>query len=220
LKRRLQERFSLPVHIENDVNTFAIGEKFFGSGQQYDNFLCLSVGEGIGLGIVVNGKLLSGSHHGAGELGHTRVSYEADSPLCACGKRGCLEAFANDGAVTHQYFAITGNDCRIEEVIERAEAGDEAALTVFSQMGTYLGIAVSSLVNLFDPEAVIIGGERTNAAPLFMENLRIAFEENTVYDLARDVQLIVLEPSNDEWIRGVAALAIRQFFSQAKRWGQ
>ncbi|MDX9915948.1 MAG: ROK family transcriptional regulator [Sphaerochaeta sp.] len=220
LKQRLQERFALPVHIENDVNTFAIGEKFFGSGQLFDNFLCLSVGEGIGLGIVVNGKLLAGSHHGAGELGHTRVSYEPDSPRCACGKRGCLEAFASDAAVGQRYFARTGKKLGIDALLAAAEAGDEDARTVFSQMGTYLGIAVSSLVNLFDPEAVIIGGERTNAASHFMKDLRRAFEENTVYDLAREVQLIVLEPSNDEWIRGVAALAIGEFFSQAKRWGQ
>lgn len=218
LKKRLQKRFSMPVHIENDVNTFAIGEKFFGSGKSYENFLCLSVGEGIGLGIIIEGKLFAGSHNGAGELGHTRISFDPDAPQCACGKQGCLESYASDRAVIRTYYEKTGKLLTIDAILQAARQNDVNALAVFSRMGSYLGIAVSSLINLFDPQALIIGGERTNAAQFFVDELWKHVRANTVYDLAKGVELIVLEPSNDEWIRGVAALAIREFFSNTTNW--
>ncbi|MCK9287072.1 MAG: ROK family transcriptional regulator [Sphaerochaetaceae bacterium] len=220
LKKRLQKRFSMPVHIENDVNTFAIGEKFFGAGVHYENFLSLSVGEGIGLGIIIDGKLFAGSHHGAGELGHTRISFDSQAPYCTCGKQGCLESFTSDRAIIGMYNQETGKTFQINEIIQKASEGDPHALKVFKIMGRYLGIAVSSLVNIFDPQAVIIGGERTNASQFFIKELSTAMQENTVYDLAKDVDLIVLEPSNNEWIRGVAALAIREFFSATTNWRQ
>ncbi|MFA7127294.1 MAG: ROK family transcriptional regulator [Bacilli bacterium] len=213
LRKRLEKRFKLPVHIENDVNTFAIGEKYFGSGREFDNFLCLSVGEGIGLGIIINGNLYSGSHHGAGEIGHTRISFTEDAPFCSCGKQGCLEAFISDRALTEMYRKLAGSVVSVDQLINLAKAGDQLALDIFAHMGNYLGTAISSLINLFDPQALILGGERTNAAPFFLPSLEQHIAENCVYDLAKEVALIVLNPSNDDWIRGVAALAIAEFFS-------
>ncbi len=218
LRARLEKRFNLPVHIENDVNTFAIGEKFFGAGKEYDTFLCLSVGEGTGLGIIINGMLYDGSHHGAGEIGHTRITFDPQAPRCTCGKQGCLEVFTSDRALVEAYHANTGTTVTIDSLIALATAGDETALKVFARAGMYLGTALSTLVNLFDPQAIIIGGERTNAATFFLPELQKHLEENCVYDLAKEVTLTVLQPSNDDWIRGVAALAIREFFSTNTLW--
>jgi N-acetylglucosamine repressor len=218
LRQRLQKKFNMPVHIENDVNTFAIGEKFFGAGRVYETFLCLSVGEGTGLGIIIDGKLYNGSHHGAGEIGHTRITFDPDAPRCSCGKQGCLEVFTSDHALQEAYQTATGENVGIEELIARAATGDTYALQVFSRAGKYLGTALSTLVNLFDPQAIIIGGERTNAAQYFLPELKKHLQENCVYDLAQEVALIVLQPSNDDWIRGVAALAIREFFSTNTLW--
>lgn len=213
LRNRLEKRFKLPVHIENDVNTFAIGEKYFGSGSEYDNFLCLSVGEGIGLGIIINGNLYNGSHHGAGEIGHTRISFADEAPQCSCGKQGCLEAFISDRALTEMYHKLAGSVVSVDQLINLAKAGDQLALDIFAHMGNYLGTAISSLINILDPQALILGGERTNAAPFFLPSLEQQIAENCIYELAKEVALIVLSPSNDDWIRGVAALAIAEFFS-------
>lgn len=210
---RLSRTLNIPVFIENDVNTFAIGEKFFGAGKPYDNLLCLSVGQGIGMGIIIDGNLYSGSHHGAGEIGHTRITFDPEAPSCSCGKKGCLESYASDRGVLETYRSITGERISIEELILRAERRQEAALEAFSRMGEYLGTALSSLVNLFDPQAIIIGGERTNAAVWFRESLERNLKEGSVYNLAAEVKLVIMQPSNDDWIRGAAALAIREFFS-------
>lgn len=218
LKQLLEQRLSLPVFLENDVNSLAIGERFFGNGKDYENFLCLTVGEGIGLGIVYDGDLLPGNHNSAGEIGHTKVSLDPDAPRCACGRTGCLEAYAADNAIIAQYNKSTGTSCTIEELVNLAHRGDRQAVEAFRQAGSYLGLALSTAVNLFDPEAVIIGGERVDAAEHFLGTMKSVFDENAVYNLGHEVELIVMEPSNDLWVRGVAALTVREFFSLSKTW--
>ncbi len=218
LRDLLEERLRLPIFVENDVNSLAFGERFFGSGRDYDNFLCLTIGEGIGLGIIHDGELFSGNHNSAGEIGHIRVSLDADAPGCACGRKGCLEAYAADRAILASYEQATGEACTISELVARADAQDADAVAAFRRAGSYLGLALSTTVNLFDPQAVIIGGERVDAAGHFLQTMKEVFEENSVYNLAHEVELIVMEPSNDLWVRGVAALAIREFFSRSESW--
>ncbi|MCK5156084.1 MAG: ROK family transcriptional regulator [Spirochaetales bacterium] len=210
----LEEHFGIPVYLENDVNTFAIGEKFFGIGKPYSNYLCITIGEGIGLGIVLQGNLYRGHHHGAGEFGHIKIAYGEDAPVCSCGKKGCLEAFASDNAIVGYVHKKDGRDPSIIEVTESAEKGDPVCLEAFALAGRYLGAGISTLINLFDPEALIIGGERAGAAHLFMDGMKEVIAENTVYELAKDIDIHVLKPDTDHWVRGVATLAIKEFFSK------
>ncbi len=216
LRELLKEEFGLPVFLENDVNSLAFGERYFGNGRDYDNFLCLTIGEGIGL--IYHGKLLSGDHNSAGEIGHMKVSLDNDAPECACGRKGCLEAYAADRAIISWYEEKTGDLCTISQIIKRADSQDEDAIAAFERAGSYLGLALSTSVNLFDPQAVIIGGERVNAAQYLLPSMRSVFDENAVYNLAQEVEIIVMEPSNDLWVRGVAALAVREFFSRSESW--
>ena len=210
----LEQHFGTPVFLENDVNTFAIGEKFFGIGKPYSNYLCITVGEGIGLGIVLQGSLYRGHHHGAGEFGHIKIDFGEDSPTCSCGKKGCLEAFASDNAIVSYVEEKTGKSLSIEEVTESAEKGDTVCQEAFALAGRYLGAGISTLINLFDPEALIIGGELAGAAHLFMDGMKAVIAENTVYELAKDINIHVLQPDTDHWVRGVATLAIKEFFSK------
>ncbi len=218
LRELLEEKLRLPVFLENDVNSLAFGERYFGNGRDYENFLCLTMGEGIGLGIIYHGKLLTGDHNSAGEIGHMKVSLDGEAPECACGRKGCLEAYAADRAVISWYEKQTGELCTISEIIIRADSQDAVAKASFERAGSYLGLALSTTVNLFDPQAVIIGGERVDAAPHVLPTMRSVFNENTVYNLAQEVEVIVMEPSNDLWVRGVAALAVREFFSRSETW--
>lgn len=219
LKSMLEEKFSLPVFLENDVNSFAFGERYFGNGRNYRDFLCLTVGEGIGLGIIQNGDLLPGSHNSAGEIGHMKLSLQDDAPVCACGRRGCLEAYAADRAITAWYTLQTGDKVDIDSLVAKAQVGDPHARAAFARAGAYLGLAISTVVNLFDPEAVIIAGERADAADYFLPEMKKVFVENAVYDLAEETNIIVIKPDNDLWLKGVAALAIREFFSRSESWG-
>lgn len=218
LKQLLEEQLNLPVFLENDVNSLAIGERFFGNGKDYENFLCLTVGEGIGLGIIYEGDLLAGDHKSAGEIGHMKVSLDPDAPVCACGRTGCLEAYAADKAIISYYESSAGSTCTIEELVRLADSGDLQAQEAFRKAGNYLGLALSTTVNLFDPQAVIIGGERVDAAVHFLGTMKSVYAENAVYNLGDEVELIVMEPSNDLWVRGVAALAVREIFSRSTTW--
>jgi N-acetylglucosamine repressor len=211
----LEEHFHIPVFLENDVNTFAMGEKYFGAGKPYTNYLCVTIGEGIGLGIVLDGKLYRGHHHGAGEFGHIKISTDPDAPVCSCGRKGCLEAFASDKAITRYVEKSDGRVLSIEEVTEAAENGDEECRKAFHKAGFWLGNGISTLINLFDPEAIIIGGERAGAAELFVDAMKQVIAENTVYELAQDIEIHTLQPDIDHWVRGVATLAIKEFISKA-----
>jgi N-acetylglucosamine repressor len=211
----LEEHFHIPVFLENDVNTFAMGEKYFGAGKPYTNYLCVTIGEGIGLGIVLDGKLYRGHHHGAGEFGHIKISTDPEAPVCSCGRKGCLEAFASDKAITRYVEKSDGRVLSIEEVTEAAENGDEECRKAFHKAGFWLGNGISTLINLFDPEAIIIGGERAGAAELFVDAMKQVIAENTVYELAQDIEIHTLQPDIDHWVRGVATLAIKEFISKA-----
>lgn len=211
----LEDHFHIPVFLENDVNTFAMGEKYFGAGKPYINYLCVTIGEGIGLGIVLDGKLYRGHHHGAGEFGHIKISTDPEAPVCSCGRKGCLEAFASDKAITGYVKKSDGRILSIEEVTAAAENGDEECRKAFHKAGFWLGNGISTLINLFDPEAIIIGGERAGAAGLFVDAMKQVIAENTVYELAQDIEIHTLQPDIDHWVRGVATLAIKEFISKA-----
>src|SRR5258706_4735024 len=157
----LEFKLRLPVRIDNDVNTLAVAERYFGAGRDAANFLMLTLGRGIGLGIVIGGEIYRGSSGGAGEFGHMTIDTAADAPVCNCGKRGCLEAIASDYGILR---AATGADPghhvedAIGTLIQRARAGDEATRAIFTRAGTALGIALANLANIFDPSQVLISG--------------------------------------------------------------
>src|ERR1700730_9454367 len=147
----LEFKLRLPVRIDNDVNTLAVAERSFGAGRDAATFLMLTLGRGIGLGIVIGGEIYRGSSGGAGEFGHMTIDTSADAPLCNCGKRGCLEAIASDYGILR---AATGADPghhvedAIGTLIERAQQGDEEIRAIFARAGNALGIALANLTNL------------------------------------------------------------------------
>ena len=173
----LEYRLRMPVRVDNDVNTLAVAERHFGAGRDIADFLLVTVGRGIGLGVVVGGEIYRGAHGGAGEFGHMTVDTSADAPACNCGKRGCLEAVASDYGILR---AATGEDPghRVEEamaaLIAQARAGDERVCAIFQRAGTALGVALANLVNIFDPALVLVGGEGLRGEDLITEPMRAA----------------------------------------------
>ena len=213
LAQMLEDRLDVPVILDNDVNALAVAEQWFGAGRGVTDFLVLSLGRGVGLGMVLNGRLYRGANGGAGEFGHTVV--QADGPLCACGKRGCLEALVSDPAIARQVSAAHAREVSITEAYSLAVQGDAHARTVYQDAARVLGVAVANLVNLVNPAVIIIGGEGLRAGHLIMEIFQTTLNQYCFGGLRNDL-VVVTEPWGDDgWARGVASLLLSELFQPA-----
>jgi N-acetylglucosamine repressor len=211
----LEFKLRLPVRMDNDVNTLAVAERYFGAGRDAANFLLVTVGRGVGLGIVVGGEIYRGSHGGAGEFGHMTVDTSADAPLCNCGKRGCLEAIASDYGILR---AATGIDPghhvedTIGTLIDRARMGDANTQAIFTRAGNALGVAVANLINIFDPARVLLGGEGMRAGELILGPLRNTMPQHIFGRSNADIALDTLQTNEANWARGAASLVLHEVF--------
>jgi glucokinase-like ROK family protein len=171
VKEILETGLGLPIHVANRSRVAALGEFQSGIGRGVSNLVYLFLGQGIAAGIVIDGQLYFGSGSSTGEIG--RVSIIPDGPLCDCGNHGCLEVYATEAAILARARALARDNrasllhqvvdshlerLTIEQVVAAAQRGDEAAVEVFTDAGSKVGMAVSTLINLFNPEMVIIGG--------------------------------------------------------------
>ncbi|MFN8380630.1 MAG: ROK family transcriptional regulator [Anaerolineales bacterium] len=211
LRQMLQSKLNVPIYIENDVNTLTLTERWFGPGQGVDNFLTVTVGRGVGLGIVVNGQFYRGQNGGAGELGHTAI--DPNGPLCDCGKRGCLEAYVGDpGLVRAAQKSVSKSIHSIDELLQLAQNGNSAAIKIFNQAGRILGIGVANLINLFNPKKIIISGEGTREGDFLFIPMKESIQQNTMPGLF-DPKIVEIIPwGDDAWARGAAGLVLRELF--------
>ncbi|MBK8048755.1 MAG: ROK family transcriptional regulator [Anaerolineales bacterium] len=210
LAQMLEERLNIPVVVDNDVNALAVAEQWFGAGRGVTDFLVISLGRGIGLGMILNGRLYRGAGGGAGEFGHINV--QADGPLCDCGKHGCLEAYVSDPALARQASAALGREVRPAEVYPLAVQGDPQVIAIYRNAGRILGTAVANLVNVLNPARIIIGGEGAVAGHLILPTFEQALND-TCFGGLRDDVTIVTEPWGDDgWARGAASLLLGELF--------
>ena len=207
----LGTRLQVPVFIDNDVNTLTLSERWLNQGQPEDNFILITIGRGIGMGIVINGQVYRGKAGGAGELGHTLV--DPNGPLCDCGRRGCLESMVSDRALVAQMSQATGKEITdLDEVIHLAAAEQADAKSVLAHAGTLLGMQMANLVNLFDPKLIIISGEGTRMGEVFFSAVRTAFHDYVMTGLAEDTEIRVKTWGDDIWALGAASLVIAELF--------
>jgi N-acetylglucosamine repressor len=216
LRDMLQSKLHIPVYIENDVNTLTLTERWFGHGQGVDNFLTVTVGRGVGLGIVANGQFYRGQTGGAGEFGHTTINPEG--PLCACGKRGCLESYVGDpGLIRSAQEAAARGELSapvqtLDDLLSLAQTGDSGALQIFDRAGRILGIGIANLINLFNPKKIIISGEGTREGDFLFNPMRESIEQNTMPGLFDPNTVIIAPWGDDAWARGAAGLVLREVF--------
>ncbi len=216
LREMIQSRVNVPVYVDNDVNTLAFAEKWFGAGRGIDNFLVVTVGRGIGLGIVSNGQFNHGARGGAGEIGHTVI--QPGGELCACGKRGCLEMYASEPALLRQAAKafeqgqLSSLPKTPEELIALAASGEKAAQEIFARAGELLGQSIANLVNIFNPQRVLINGEGVRAGNWLFDPMRAAIDEHTMPGLRQDVSILVEPLGDDAWARGAASLVLHELF--------
>lgn len=207
----LREATGLPVVVNNDVNTLVVAERWFGEGRDIDSFAVVTVGPGIGCGLLLDGSLFSGATGLAGEFGH--LPLDPAGPMCSCGRRGCLEALAGDRAVL-RHLRDAGVACDvIAEAIDlaRGEGGSAnvVARSAFAEAGTALGRGMAGMCNLLNLQKIIIAGEGAVAYDLFGPAMTAALEAQAFSTAAADCDIHVDPVRHDLWARGAACLVIR-----------
>ena len=203
----LRRELRVPVLIENNVNALAMAERLYGTGRRHDNFLVVTIGTGVGAGIVVDGVVLRGARGGAGEIGHTPVL--ADGPACRCGNHGCLEAIIGEDALvrTARERAIIAPSAGIGALRAAADAGDPAATRLFGEAGHLLGRTLAGIVHTLDPEIVIVLGEGTASWSHWVLGFEPAFR-SSLLPARRGVGVVVDSWQDEGWAQGAAALVL------------
>lgn len=205
----------LPVTVDNDVRALTVAEQWFGAGIGLSDFAVVTVGAGIGCGLVVHGKVVSGAHGVAGEIGH--VVIDPTGPPCHCGNRGCAEAIAADPAIVAAVREATRLPVAdAAQAVELARRGDPGAREVYARAGDAIGRAIATVANLMGPQRVIISGEGLAAYDLFAEQIRDAFTASA-FGTAAQCDLLTRPLPFDEWARGAAATAIQSFIGGPTR---
>lgn len=207
----LEDELDCIVYLDNNVNTLTRVEQLYGSGQHVRDFLVITIGRGIGMGIVANGQVYRGTRGGGGEFGHMAI--DPDGPVCGCGNRGCLETFAAEPWLLYR-ARQQGLDVHTpNDLVAAAKTGDAVALDVFAQGGRVLGQAIASVVNLLNPALIIISGEGVRAGDFLFSPMREAMQQHMFGQLAEDVEIRIEPLSEDTWARGAASLVLGRIFS-------
>lgn len=214
----IEDEFKIPTRIDNDVHCAALGELNFGAGKGCENFICMTVGTGIGSGIVINGKLVRGASNAAGELGHIKLQMH-DGPLCGCGDYGCMEAFASGPSIVAmaKEYLLSGKSTKYQEmangneitpyiVAQAALEGDPVAKRIFTKMGEYIGFGLASVVNLLNPERIIIGGGVADAGDILLEPIRETIKKRAMVVAGSAVEVVPAELGNTAGVIGASLL--------------
>jgi glucokinase len=205
----------VPAVVENDANAAAYGEWRAGAGRGLSSFVCLTLGTGVGGGIVLGGSLYRGATGFAGEIGPAVIC--ADGPPCACGNRGCLEALIGARAIVRRARELYGasGGARAEpaagrspeELARAAARGDEVAARVFAETGRYLGIALANIVHILAPEAIAVGGGVAGAGEILFGPARETLRRSVMDDRMAEVRVVPAELGNRAAVLGSALLA-------------
>jgi predicted NBD/HSP70 family sugar kinase len=209
--RLLEERLGCLVYLDNNVNSLTLMERLYGAGQNVRDFLVITIGRGIGMGIVAKGQLYRGAWGGGGELGH--IVIDPDGFLCNCGNRGCLETFIAEPWLLQRANLNGLKVSTPEELLSAAEAGHPLAIDVLEKAGRLLGETLANLINLFNPELIIISGEGVRMGDFMFKPMHQAMQRHAFAQLVNGVEVKIEPVSDDAWARGAASLVLSKIFS-------
>jgi len=229
LKEILGKEFHTPIFIDNNVNAMALSEAEFGIGREVRNFICVNIGIGIGSGVIINREIYRGETECTGEIGHTTVDY--NGPKCSCGNNGCLEVMAAGPAIARRAVKairegrktvitelVKGHLNRITAAIvaEAANQGDKLAREIMEKTGEYLGTGVANIINLFNPQIVIVGGGVTQAGDLIFDPLKRTMKKRAFSVAAKAVKIATPSLGKDCTVIGAATLVLKEIFKSPK----
>jgi predicted NBD/HSP70 family sugar kinase len=215
----IQARLRIPTFLENDANAVTMAHQWFGEGKGIDNFLVITLEDGVGTGIVVNGQIYRG-HRGIGaEFGHMVVD-PAGAP-CRCGKTGCVEAYASDFSILEAakqareqglWNCPDDAELTIESVTDAALTKEPALIDIFQKAGEMLGLGISALIQLFSPQRIILSGEGVRAGDLIFAPMRAAIEQHTNPEIFSVTEIVVQKWRDTDWARGAASLVLQEIY--------
>jgi N-acetylglucosamine repressor len=225
LKELCESKFGKPCFVDHVNNCSALGQMWFGPGKGIKNFLCVLLGTGISAGIMIDGAVYRGVNCAAGEFGHTCI--DPAGPECACGSRGCLEVYATGPAIARMgREAVAANprsriltlargraeDITAESVFQAAMEGDGDAMRVFQDMGSYLGIGISNLINLFNPERIVLSGRVSRAARFFLPSLEKTMAQRAWPISSKEIKVSTVENAA---VLGAAGNVLQEIYEGA-----
>jgi glucokinase len=214
----------LPVYLGNDANLAALGEYTFGAGKDYRYLVYITVSTGVGGGVIEDGRILQGAQGAAAELGHMTIEY--DGPRCNCGNIGCLEILTSGPSIRRRTIElletgvpsklvdrVEGNleDITPELVAEAARQGDEAALRIIKETAFFLGVGVTNVLHLYNPEIVVIGGGVSKIGDMLFEPLREVVYERAMRAFWEGVPIVQTELGGDIGLYGSIALVLQNY---------
>ncbi len=216
VKRELEELTGLKAHIGNDANVAALGEMWKGGGKGYRNLVMVTLGTGVGGGVIIEEEILVGTNGAGAEIGHICVNYE-ETDNCGCGKQGCLEQYASATGVVRlakkrlqdnaDETVLNLETVTAKDVFDAVKAGDKVAMEIADQFGDYLGHALANIAVIVDPEVVVIGGGVSKAGEILLGYIEKPYMEKAFFS-NKEVKFALAELGNDAGIYGAAKLAL------------
>jgi len=220
LRSLLRDKIDFNIYIDNDANNLTIAEQWFGEGIGSDNFIVILIENGIGAGFVLNGQLMRGNLGIAGEFGH--LSINPDGPMCRCGKRGCIEAYAGVYAIMRDASKISNPekwkvaskvDASFQKLVDEVKRGDSTLKNLFDQAGKVLGIGISQLISLFNPGKIIITGKGIQAGSLLFDPMHASIR-NHRSDKFRSyhTEILISNWTNEDFAKGAGTLVLQEIY--------
>ncbi len=217
IKRIVSERFSKPCVLENDANAAAWGEKWVGAGKEAKSLVMLTLGTGVGGGIVIDNKLWRGANNVAAEIGHMVI--QTDGPPCKCGNRGCVEVYASATGMVRRFKELldsgapsslkNSGEITARMINDAAIQGDKVSLDVIEETGRYLGIALINIMHVLNPEMIVLAGGMIGSGELLMNPIRRVTTQRAFEASYQDTKIVFSQLGNDAGIIGAAGCLLK-----------
>ena len=221
LAAEFEKHLHIKVKVDNDVNVITLGEMWKGGAQGYKNVLGIAIGTGIGGGIIVDGRLVSGKNGAGGEVGHIKV--EKNGKLCGCGQSGCWEAYASATGLIREansrltvnksnllYERTQGRELEAKDIFDAAKDGDEFSLKLVDYEADYIALGLGNLLNILDPEIVVIGGGVALSGSILFDRVNKKLNEYALPSVLEGLKIVSAELGNDAGIIGAAYLGMNE----------
>ncbi len=218
IKRIVAERFHVPCVLENDANAAAWGEKWVGAGREVNSMVMLTLGTGVGGGIVIDNKLWRGANNAAAEIGHMVI--QTDGPQCNCGNRGCVEVFASATGMVRRFKELlkkgtssllkTSDEITAKMINDAALQCDKASLDIIEETGRFLGVALTNIMHVLNPEMIVLAGGMIGFGELLMNPLKQITTQRAFEASYKDTKIVFSQLGNDAGIIGAAGCLLKE----------
>lgn len=225
LTKAIEEQLGIPTFLEHDANASVLAEKWFGKGTASNCLVFITVGQGVGAGILINGSIFSGNLNVAGEIGHTTIDY--NGPLCDCGNRGCLEMYSSSLALVRRAQELArdkqppgwpkAEELSPEKVFALARNGDTAAQELIRRAGRFMGIGVVNVINTYNPDMIILGDEMAEAGEPWLQAIKEVVDQRVIPELQKETIIELSELAIEPAFLGAGALVIKRAFGTLSR---